>query len=123
MIGLRDPGIAPVTTLRLAALQQEVDASGSYAQRVAAAKELFPRHSRGDRPPFREVRQALAAMCSGLARCMYCEDSRADEFEHVHPKDLYPGVVFAWENFLFACGRCNVAKLSLIHISEPTRPY
>ncbi len=91
MIALRDPGLSPATALRLARAPAGGRRVGaSYAQQVAAAKELFPRHSRGDRPPFREVRQALAAMCSGLERCMYCEDAPADEVEHVFPKDLYP---------------------------------
>ena len=119
MIRLRDPGISAVTAKRLAEIQQEVDTSGSYAQQVAAAKELFPRHNRGDRPPFREVREALKSMCSGDEHCMYCEDAPADEVEHVHPKDLYPEVVFAWENFLFACGRCNGAKLARFRVFHP----
>lgn len=119
MIGLRDPGISAATTQRLAALQQEVVTSGNYAQQVAAAKELFPRHNRGDRPPFQEVRHALATMCSGLAHCMYCEDAPADEVEHVRPKDLYPEVVFAWDNFLFACGRCNGSKSARFCVFHP----
>jgi hypothetical protein len=41
---------------------------------------------------------------------MYCEDSVADEVEHFRPKDLYPEFVFAWENYLYACGRCNGSK-------------
>jgi len=41
---------------------------------------------------------------------MYCEDSAADEVEHHRPKDLYPGHVFAWENYLYACGPCNGPK-------------
>ena len=28
------------------------------------------------------------------------------------PKDLYPDRVFVWENYLFACGRCNGGKSS-----------
>jgi hypothetical protein len=41
---------------------------------------------------------------------MYCEDAPADEVEHIRPKDLYPEVVFAWENDLYACGPCNGPK-------------
>lgn len=119
MIALHDPGLSPATAQRLAQLQQEVDASGSYAQQVAAAKELFPRHNRGDRPPFREVRAALSAMCSDLERCMYCEDAPADEVEHVFPKDLYPATVFVWANFLFACGRCNGGKSAQFRVFHP----
>ena len=28
-------------------------------------------------------------MCSGAERCHYCEDSKADEVEHLLPKDAY----------------------------------
>ena len=33
-------------------------------------------------------------MCAGAKRCMYCEDSAADEVEHHLPKNLYPEFVF-----------------------------
>jgi hypothetical protein len=41
---------------------------------------------------------------------VYCEDSLADEIEHIRPKDLYPEQVFVWENYVFACGPCNGPK-------------
>jgi hypothetical protein len=56
------------------------------------------------------VRAVLTEMCSGADRCMYCEDSAADEIEHVRPKSLYPDQTFVWENYLYACGRCNGPK-------------
>ena len=49
-------------------------------------------------------------MCSGARRCVYCEDSVADEVEHVAPKDLYPEWVFSWGNYVYACGACNGPK-------------
>ena len=49
-------------------------------------------------------------MCQGANRCAYCEDSAADEVEHIRPKDLYPDAVFLWENYLLACGPCNGPK-------------
>lgn len=51
-------------------------------------------------------------MCAGARRCGYCEDSAADEVEHIWPKDLYPERVFAWSNYLYACGSCNGPKNS-----------
>jgi uncharacterized protein (TIGR02646 family) len=65
-----------------------------------------------DRTPFLDVKTALDAMCWGHRRCCYCEDSLADEIEHHHPKDLYPELVFAWPNYLYACGPCNGPKSS-----------
>ncbi len=59
---------------------------------------------------------------------MYCEDAPADEIEHIRPKDLYPEVVFAWENYLYACGPCNGPKnnrfsiISRGKIVDVTRP-
>ena len=41
---------------------------------------------------------------------MYCEDSYADEVEHIRPKHLYPEAVFAWPNYLYTCGPCNGPK-------------
>jgi hypothetical protein len=41
---------------------------------------------------------------------MYCEDSVADEVEHFKPKAFYPELVFAWDNYLYACGPCNGGK-------------
>ena len=49
---------------------------------------------------------------------MYCEDSVADEVEHFKPKDLYPEVVFAWRNYLYACGRCNGGKNNRFSVIE-----
>jgi len=49
-------------------------------------------------------------MCSGARRCVYCEDSVADEVEHIHPKDLYPNFCFHWDNYVYACGSCNGPK-------------
>ena len=61
-------------------------------------------------PTFREVRARLVEMCSGPRRCNYCEDSVADEVEHIAPKDLYPERAFRWDNYCYACGPCNGPK-------------
>ena len=42
--------------------------------------------------------------------CWYCEDSQANQVEHVRPKSLYPGFAFAWLNLTFACSPCNLSK-------------
>ena len=51
---------------------------------------------------------------------MYCEDSVADEVEHFRPKDLYPEVVFAWMNYLYACGPCNGRKNNKFVVMDGT---
>ena len=114
----------------LARYQRDVDDKGTYRKRVEAARRLFSSRNRKSNPTFAVVREKLTELCPGLARCMYCEDSAANEVEHIRPKDLYPELVFAWRNFLYACGPCNRRKgnrFSVIdHISgqiiDVTRP-
>ena len=90
--------------------QRRVDAGATYADQVVLAKRLFPQQNKPKNKTFNAVKHALTELCSGARRCCYCEDSVADEVEHIKPKDLYPEVVFAWENYLYACGRCNGPK-------------
>jgi 5-methylcytosine-specific restriction endonuclease McrA len=56
---------------------------------------------------FREIREALGKMASGLERCMYCEDSEGTAIEHFWPKATYPERAFDWLNYLIACSQCN----------------
>ncbi|XXT22466.1 HNH endonuclease [Sorangium sp. So ce429] len=91
----------------LAAFQEKLDAIDAYAGRVAEADRAW---ANKPRERFRRIRDVLTEMCSGEDRCMYCEDSVADEIEHLRPKSLYPESTFVWENYLFACGPCNRPK-------------
>ena len=101
MIHLSDPGLDHEATEGLARYQREVNAAGSYAARVAKAKESFGARNRRSNRTFRSVRKALTVMCSGAQRCVYCEDSVGDEVEHIAPKDLYPCKVFMWANYVY----------------------
>lgn len=56
---------------------------------------------------FREIRETLGRMASGIERCMYCEDSQGTAIEHFWPKAAYPYRAFDWLNYLIACSRCN----------------
>jgi uncharacterized protein (TIGR02646 family) len=56
---------------------------------------------------FREIREVLGRMASGIERCMYCEDSVGTAIEHFWPKSGYPGRAFDWLNYLVACSGCN----------------
>lgn len=102
--------LSPAAKQNLWNFQDEVDAGTTYAKRVSLAKGRFSARNKSTNPTFAEVRSKLTAMCSGARRCMYCEDSVADEVEHFKPKDLYPEVVFVWMNYLYACGACNGPK-------------
>lgn len=110
MIRLPDESLDIATATTLRTYQAEVDAAGAYPEQVAEAKRLFVlRNVRGN-ATFGEIKRVLDRMCAGARRCAYCEDSLADEVEHVRPKDLYPQVVFAWSNYVYACGPCNGPK-------------
>jgi hypothetical protein len=90
--------------------QADIDAEPDFGARVQLAAEKFRQRNRANNAVFRQVRRTLTSMCAGAKRCMYCEDSAADEVEHHRPKGLYPEHVFDWENYLYACGPCNGPK-------------
>lgn len=110
MIRLDERELSPETTRTLASWQAEVDAEPDYHQRVEVARRLYTLRRRT--LAFGEVRSTLAAMCSGLIRCGYCEDSQGHQVEHIWPKAWYPELTFVWRNFLFSCGICNGRKSS-----------
>ena len=110
MLHLDDPGLDAATTRGLSRYQARVDSVRLYAERVEKGKTLFASYNRKNNRVFRVVRERLATMCAGARRCGYCEDSAADEVEHIRPKDLYPEAVFVWENYLLACDPCNGGK-------------
>jgi 5-methylcytosine-specific restriction endonuclease McrA len=88
--------------------QQEINAIASYSEKVEQAKVKY--ESKIKTITFKNIRGTLEIMCSGNRRCCYCEDSCADEVEHIRPKSLYPELVFIWENYLYSCGLCNPKK-------------
>lgn len=110
MLKLTNKRLPRVVRDKLDEYQKEVDNAGDYGAQVRAAKLRFPRRNRSNNDAFNTIKLKLAEMCNGPRRCMYCEDSVADEVEHFRPKDLYPEVVFAWNNYLYACGPCNGPK-------------
>ncbi len=76
----------------------------TFSQKVAEAKRLW--RFRNNKA-FKEIREILRRMCTGLERCMYCEGSQATDIEHFFPKSKYPLCAFKWKNFLLACSACN----------------
>lgn len=90
--------------------QADIDGLPDYAVRVAEAKRVWSLKNKKDNKTFAAVKDTLTTMQGKLRRCTYCEDSLADEVEHIRPKDLYPDSVFQWDNYLYSCGGCNVEK-------------
>ena len=107
MIRLPSIPLPPKTASALVQLQRRVNVAGPYSIQVDSAQREFHTRNKAHDPVFRVVRRVLRKMCSGAARCGYCEDSAADEVEHFRPKTLYPELAFAWTNYLYACGPCN----------------
>lgn len=93
----------------LSAIQQAIDSGVDYPTRVGLAAQKWK-----TKPVFlfQRVRQALEVTCLGALRCSYCEDSLADEIEHIRPKSWFPEQTFDLSNYLFACGPCNGPKSS-----------
>lgn len=112
MIQLRRVSPSSGTLRELQDLQDKIDLLPDYAKKVATAKAHFSLKNKPKNPTFSEVRKGLTKMCSGARRCVYCEDSCADEVEHIKPKNLYPESTFLWDNYVYACGPCNGPKNS-----------
>ncbi|MBN8229773.1 hypothetical protein JYK02_19870 [Corallococcus macrosporus] len=112
MIHLPNLPLPEPANTQLTGYQQEIDSLPDYATRVERAKERFSSLNKKGHPTFDTVKATLSKMCVGVQRCAYCEDSLADEVEHIWPKTLYPELTFAWMNYLYACGPCNGPKNS-----------
>lgn len=110
MLRLPDTALAPITAGALQALQNTVDQAGDYAAQISKGKSLFEKHNKKADPVFSEIRKTLAAMSASVLRCCYCELSEIDQVEHIYPKDFFPERCFKWDNYLYACGRCNRNK-------------
>lgn len=108
MIRLQDPGISVATRTTLQATQQDINDKPTFAERVTTAQAHWLNRTRNQ--AFTEVRSQLTEMCNGPKRCGYCEDSEGYQVEHIAPKHYYPELAFTWENYLYACGRCNGPK-------------
>lgn len=80
----------------------------NFNDRVSKADEMFTNRKRNK--TFDAIKKCLNEMSPGFERCVYCEDSKGDEIEHIYPKNLYPEKCFDWENYVYACGTCNSPK-------------
>ena len=114
MLRIVDLGISPATRTHLAKRQAEIDEITDFPTRVRAAKSKWANGKKNR--AFDEIKAQLTKMCRGPKRCAYCEDSAADEIEHIAPKDSYPERTFDWTNYLYACGPCNGPKANRYRI-------
>lgn len=110
MIQLRRVSLPSETLKELRTFQKKIDVVPDYAAKVTVAKAHFSLKNKSKNRTFVEVKKGLTKMCAGARRCVYCEDSYADEVEHIKPKNLYPEATFVWDNYAYACGPCNGPK-------------
>lgn len=106
---------------QLRAYQAEIVGDFAAKQTLVKRKTVpgFSSRNKPNNPTFKAVREVLSEMCSGARRCAYCEDSVADEVEHIFPKDLFPDKCYEWLNYLYACEPCNGPKSSLFAVFLP----
>lgn len=98
--------------------QADLNNIQDYEERVDQSREKFKTRNTSKSKTFSAIRKGLTSLCSGARRCCYCEDSAADEVEHIKPKSLYPEQTFVWENYLYSCGPCNSRKNNNFFIFE-----
>ena len=120
MLQLNDKPLTPQAAFLLEEYQQQVDEKISFEEKVAEGKKLFSTYNKGNNPAFSVVRKHLAEMSGGTIRCNYCEDSNANQVEHIYPKNYYPEKCFVWENYCYACGPCNQPKSDKFAVLENT---
>lgn len=110
MIAITNKTLSDNTVSRLLSYQKLVDEKVSFPEKIEEAKRVFKQTNKKGNIAFDEVKAVLADMCQGPERCHYCEDSKADEVEHIRPKDWFPEQCFSWDNYCYACGPCNGPK-------------
>lgn len=106
---------------QLRAYQAEIVGDFAAKQALVKRKKIpgFSSRNKASNSTFKAIREVLTDMCSGARRCAYCEDSVADEVEHIFPKDLFPDKCYEWLNYLYACGPCNGPKSSQFAVFLP----
>ena len=118
MLYLNDKPLDATASSLLVQYQKAVDDKPSFSEKAAEGKKLFSSYNKKTNKAFKVVRKHLAEMSGGTVRCNYCEDSNANQVEHIYPKNFYPGRCFLWENYCYACGPCNQPKNDLFAVFE-----
>lgn len=101
-------------------LQRKVDNELTFAKKVEKAQSLW--NSKGGikgKEAFEKITIQLYNLCVSEGICNYCEQSEANDVEHIYPKSFFPDKTFQWENYLLACKQCNSGyKLDKCHVLD-----
>lgn len=99
---------------RLCGRTLQIAQVGNAGENITIAARARARRAEADRlwnqertVAFDEITDTLKRMAPGNAVCMYCEHNEGSDIEHFWPKEKYPGRAYTWENYLWACGKCN----------------
>jgi uncharacterized protein (TIGR02646 family) len=89
-------------------LQEKVNDETGFTAKAKKAQTLWD--SKGGvvgKAAFLIIAQELYNMCVNVGICNYCEQSEANDIEHIYPKSFFPENTFVWTNYLLACKQCN----------------
>ena len=95
---------------KLQVYQADVLKKDIFEEQKKEADRLWKKHNKKENQDFSVVRVTLKKMAPKRGFCIYCETNTQNQIDHFRPKACYPEDVFKWENFLPACGVCNLAK-------------
>lgn len=108
---------APVQQI-LDNLQQRVNNEPSFDKKTKKVQSLW--NSKGGKKgkdAFTKIGEVLYSLTIFEGLCNYCEQSEANDIEHIDPKSFFPEKAFVWENYLLACKQCNSGlKLDKCHV-------
>jgi hypothetical protein len=81
----------------LKTLQDTINSQATFKEKVEKAQSLWgTKGSVAGKNAFEEVKDTLASMCIYVEVCNYCEQSEANDIEHIHPKSFFPHATFVW---------------------------
>lgn len=122
MLKIISSTISPKTQTHLNSQQADIDGQASYEQQVKRAAILWDgkEASIAKKAAFLEIKAKLIENAVGKHYCSYCEHNEHSDIEHIYPKGLYPNKAFVWENYMWACKKCNSGlKLDKFKIFNP----
>lgn len=120
MIRTKKISLTNNTSIELKKLQKRINSEKGFLDRVAKAQSLWnTKGGNNGKQAFVEVKNSLYKLCVYEGLCNYCEQSEANDIEHIYPKSFYPEKTFEWENYILACKQCNSGyKLDKCHVLD-----
>jgi uncharacterized protein (TIGR02646 family) len=110
MLQLASKSLDFTTQSVLDELQNQVNLVTPFKARVAKAQSLWDtKGGQRGKTAFITIKKELLSLCTFVGICNYCEQSEANDIEHIGTKSFFPEWTFVWENYLLVCKHCNTA--------------